>query len=725
MTDAASDDAGALSRRVLDSQTDQTGADDEVIFPDHVLPGVGGEQMSLREGLAKGGIATFLVLLILNSLDELESAALSVLAPEIRDSFGVGDGVIVFLGAASVSFVFLGALPMGWLADRFRRGPIIGVASLAFGLFSLLSGLARHVVVFFFARLGTGISKSNTLPVHNSLIADQYPIGVRGRIASLSIMSGRTVSIISPVLVGGIATLVSWRWTYYTLWIPVAVVAVLAFRLPEPVRGQWEKTDVLGKTGGDGDSAPISLEAAFARLNKVATLRTVLLGFAALGFGLFSRPVLTSLFLEEEYGLGPLGRGTLTTASGVGVIAIMPLVGRRFDRLYRENPTRAMGLIGALVLPSALLLPVQFNMPNPWLFAVLDVPGSLMMFAAFAMVGPLMQAVVPYRLRGIGSALSTLYIFFIGAAGGGLLSAMVIDASGPKTTILVLGLPSTIVGGAFMLNGARHIRRDLSRNVAEILEEQAENDRQREDPEHIPALQLADIDFSYGNVQVLFDVGFEVRKGETLALLGTNGAGKSTILRVIAGLGTPERGVVRLNGRTITFSTPEQRTEMGIQTLLGGSGVWAPLSVLHNLEMGTYQLRDDKAERQRRIEHALELFPELRSRLDERADALSGGQQQMLALARTLLCQPEVLLIDELSLGLAPTAVAELMGHIERLQSTGQTIVIVEQSLNIALELADRAVFIEKGQVRFEGPASDLAERDDLVRAVFLGDEGG
>ncbi len=725
MTDAASDDAGALSRRVLDSQTDQTGADDEVIFPDHVLPGVGGEQMSLRDGLAKGGIATFLVLLILNSLDELESAALSVLAPEIRDSFGVGDGVIVFLGAASVSFVFLGALPMGWLADRFRRGPIIGVASLAFGLFSLLSGLARHVVVFFFARLGTGISKSNTLPVHNSLIADQYPIGVRGRIASLSIMSGRTVSIISPVLVGGIATLVSWRWTYYTLWIPVAVVAVLAFRLPEPVRGQWEKTDVLGKTGGDGDSAPISLEAAFARLNKVATLRTVLLGFAALGFGLFSRPVLTSLFLEEEYGLGPLGRGTLTTASGVGVIAIMPLVGRRFDRLYRENPTRAMGLIGALVLPSALLLPLQFNMPNPWLFAVLDVPGSLMMFAAFAMVGPLMQAVVPYRLRGIGSALSTLYIFFIGAAGGGLLSAMVIDASGPKTTILVLGLPSTIVGGAFMLNGARHIRRDLSRNVAEILEEQAEHDRQREDPEHIPALQLADVDFSYGNVQVLFDVGFEVRKGETLALLGTNGAGKSTILRVIAGLGTPERGVVRLNGRTITFSTPEQRTEMGIQTLLGGSGVWPPLSVLHNLEMGAYQLRDDKAERQRRIEHALELFPELRSRLDERADALSGGQQQMLALARTLLCQPEVLLIDELSLGLAPTAVAELMGHIERLQSTGQTIVIVEQSLNIALELADRAVFIEKGQVRFEGPASELAERDDLARAVFLGDEGG
>lgn len=725
MTDAADKDAGALSRRVLDSQSEQPAAEGEVLFPDDLLPGVGSEEMSLREGLIKGGTATFLVLLILNSLDELESAALTVLAPEIRDSFGVGDGVIVFLGAASVSFVFLGALPMGWLADRFRRGPLIGVASLAFGFFSLLSGLARHVAVFFFARLGTGIAKSNTLPVHGSLIADQYPIGVRGRIASLTIMVGRTVGITSPILVGAIAALVDWRWTYYTLWIPVAVVAVLAFRLPEPVRGQWEKVDVLGEAVDAADPAPISLEAAFARLNKVATLRTVLLGFAALGFGLFSRPVLTSLFLEDEYGLGPLGRGTLTTASGIGVIAIMPFIGRWFDRLYRQNPTKAMALIGALILPSALLLPIQFNMPNPWLFAVLDVPGTLMMFSAFAMVGPLMQAVVPYRLRGIGSALSTLYIFFIGAAGGGLLSALVVDAGGPKTTILILGLPSTIVGGAFMLNGARHIRGDLSRNVAELREEQAEHTRQLQDPDHTPVLQMADIDFSYGNVQVLFDIGFEVRRGETLALLGTNGAGKSTILRVVAGLGTPERGVVRLNGRTVTFATPEQRTAMGIQTLLGGSGVWAPMSVKHNLEMGAHLLRDDKAERQRRIEHTLDLFPELRSRLDDPASTLSGGQQQMLALARTLLHEPEILLIDELSLGLAPTAVAELMGHIERLKSVGQTIVIVEQSLNIALALADRAVFIEKGHVRFEGPAAQLAERDDLVRAVFLGEEGG
>ncbi len=719
-------DTQALSRQVLANEQERaTGSEEQVLFPEDLLPGVGGEEMPLREGLAKGGMATFLVLLLLNSLDELEGAALTVLAPEIRDGFGIGDGVIVFLGAASVSFVFLGALPMGWLADRCRRGTVIGAASLAFGFFTLLSGLARHVVVFFFARLGTGIAKSNTLPVHGSLIADQYPIGVRGRIASLNIMVGRSVNTVSPILVGAIAAYVGWRWTYYVLWIPVAVVAIAAFRLPEPIRGQWEKTDVLGEAIADSDPAPISLEAAFARLNKVATVRTVLLGFAALGFGLFSRPVLTSLFLEDTYGLGSLGRGTLTTASGIGVIAIMPFIGRYFDQLYRTSPTRALTLIGSLILPSALLLPIQFNMPNPWLFALFDIPGSLMMFSAFAMVGPLMQAVVPYRLRGVGSALATLYIFFIGAAGGGLLAALLTDATGTKTTILVLGLPSTILGGAFMMNGARHIRRDLSLNVAELHEEQAEHARQLEDPDNIPVLQVADVDFSYGNIQILFGVSFEVQRGETLALLGTNGAGKTTVLRVVAGLGTPTRGVVRLNGRTITFAAPEQRSAMGVQMLPGGNGVWLPMRVRHNLELGAYQHRHDKTERQQRIDRVVELFPELRDRLDDPASSLSGGQQQMLALARTLLHNPEILIIDELSLGLAPTAVADLIGHIERLKAAGQTIIIVEQSLNIALAVADRAVFLEKGRVRFEGDAAQLAERDDLARAVFFGEEGG
>jgi len=125
------------------------------------------------------------------------------------------------------------------------------------------------------------------------------------------------------------------------------------------------------------------------------------------------------------------------------------------------------------------------------------------------------------------------------------------------------------------------------------------------------------------------------------------------------------------------------------------------------------------------VSRVMDLFPDLASRRGQRAGSLSGGQQQMLALARVLLHEPEVLLIDELSLGLAPAVIQDLLKVVERLQEQGQTIVVVEQSLNIALAIADRAIFLEKGQVRFEGPASELAERDDLARAVFLGREGG
>jgi ABC-type branched-subunit amino acid transport system ATPase component len=221
----------------------------------------------------------------------------------------------------------------------------------------------------------------------------------------------------------------------------------------------------------------------------------------------------------------------------------------------------------------------------------------------------------------------------------------------------------------------------------------------------------------------LFGVGFEVLRGEVLALLGTNGAGKSTALKVAAGLVTSDRGVVRLNGRTVTYATPEQRSRLGIHLLPGGRGVFGEMTVMENLEMGGFAYRSDRSELRRRIERALSTFPLLNQVKSQRADTLSGGQQQMLALAIALLHDPEVLMIDELSLGLAPIVVQELLEIVERLKEQGVTMVVVEQSLNVAAAVADRAVFMEKGTVQFEGPIAELMEREDLARAVFLGGE--
>jgi ABC-type branched-subunit amino acid transport system ATPase component len=225
-------------------------------------------------------------------------------------------------------------------------------------------------------------------------------------------------------------------------------------------------------------------------------------------------------------------------------------------------------------------------------------------------------------------------------------------------------------------------------------------------------------------VQVLFDLAFEVKRGEVLALLGTNGAGKSTALRVAAGLETPSGGVVRLGGRTITYTSPEQRSKLGIHLLPGGKGVFSEMTIAENLEMGAFAYRSDRADLNRRVERVFSLFPMLADRRTKRADTLSGGQQQMLALAIALLHDPEVLMIDELSLGLAPIVVQELIQVVERLKAEGVTLIIVEQSLNVAAAIADRAVFLEKGQVRFSGAMDELMARDDLARAVFLGGRG-
>lgn len=236
-----------------------------------------------------------------------------------------------------------------------------------------------------------------------------------------------------------------------------------------------------------------------------------------------------------------------------------------------------------------------------------------------------------------------------------------------------------------------------------------------------PLLSCRDIDVAYGSVQVLFGVDLDVREGEILALLGTNGAGKSTLLRAVCGLTPPSRGRVELDGVPITGRDPAEVAELGVGFMPGGRAVFPGLTVRENLELAGWLYRDDRSRLESAVEGALTLFPMLRSRLDERAALLSGGQQQMVALAQTLVAAPRLLLLDELSLGLAPVVVAELIEVVRRLRDDGLTVVLVEQSVNVALDVADRAVFMEKGEVRFSGAASELRHRDDLLRSVFIG----
>src|SRR5207302_6259983 len=236
-----------------------------------------------------------------------------------------------------------------------------------------------------------------------------------------------------------------------------------------------------------------------------------------------------------------------------------------------------------------------------------------------------------------------------------------------------------------------------------------------------PLVRTEALDVAYGPVQVLFGVDFEVEQGEIVALLGTNGAGKSTLLKAISGLLKPVGGKVFFEGREIT-GTPANRTAaLGLVQMPGGKSIFPTLTVAENLRLACWLFRGDKQRIDDELEKVLTLFPRMRERFSQMAGNLSGGEQQMMSLGGVFMNRPKVLMIDELSLGLAPTVVGELIDVVhEAHEETGVTIIVVEQSVNVALTLAKRAVFMEKGEVRFTGPTSELLERPDILRSVFI-----
>lgn len=234
-----------------------------------------------------------------------------------------------------------------------------------------------------------------------------------------------------------------------------------------------------------------------------------------------------------------------------------------------------------------------------------------------------------------------------------------------------------------------------------------------------PYLEVDDIHFSYGRMQVLFGISFCVDRGEMLALLGTNGAGKSTVLRVLSGLAAPSQGRVLLDGEDITGTPAEELCHRGVSLVMGGKAVFPDLTVRENLQLGGFILGPEVLAA--RMDRELQRFPLLAERITSPAASLSGGAQQQLAIAKALLTDPSLLCLDELSLGLSPTVVGQLFEIVRQLNAEGVTCVLVEQSLSIAAQLCDRAVFLEKGSVRFDGAPAELLARGDLARAVFLG----
>ena len=233
-------------------------------------------------------------------------------------------------------------------------------------------------------------------------------------------------------------------------------------------------------------------------------------------------------------------------------------------------------------------------------------------------------------------------------------------------------------------------------------------------------LEIKDLEVYYGMIQAIKGVSFEVNEGEVIALIGANGAGKTTILHTITGLLAPKKGTVTFEGKNITKVPGHKIVSMGMAHVPEGRRVFANLTVLQNLKLGAYT-RKDKKEIDETLEMIYKHFPRLEERKNQLAGTLSGGEQQMLAMGRALMSQPQIILMDEPSMGLSPIFVNEIFDIIKEVSKSGTTVLLVEQNAKKALSIADRAYVLETGNIVMEGRADTLLN-DDSVKKAYLGE---
>ncbi len=232
-----------------------------------------------------------------------------------------------------------------------------------------------------------------------------------------------------------------------------------------------------------------------------------------------------------------------------------------------------------------------------------------------------------------------------------------------------------------------------------------------------PLLQIQDLKVSYGAVQALRGVSIDVQKGEIVTLLGSNGAGKSSLLKSIMGMTSNRQGKILFEGREIQNLSTEQIVKMGIALSPEGRGILSTMSVLENLELGAYHRDDWRHE----LDHIYELFPRVKERSHQIAGTLSGGEQQMVAIARALLAKPKLLLLDEPSLGLAPKIIQGIFELIAKIRASGVSILLIEQNAHMALKVADRAYCLQNGRIVLAGTAEELRARKEDTKSAYLG----
>ncbi|GIU88197.1 MAG: hypothetical protein KatS3mg009_2712 [Acidimicrobiia bacterium] len=664
-----------------------------------------------------GGAALFplLVLFGLNAVDELDRTVFGILGPEIRDHFGLTNQGYLSVIALTLLGGLLLEIPLAYYADRLPRARIAVLGAAVWAVFGLMTGLATSILMLVIARSGAGMGRAVVTPTHNSLLSDYYPIAVRAEVYGFHRIANALGAFLGPLVGGLLAEYFGWRVPFFVFVVPTVVLVIVGLRLREPGRGHYERAAAGAEEAVVAtDEAPPSWAESVRILWQVRTLRRIWFSLPFLAASVIGLVSLTSLYYEEIFALSEAQRGYVAAvaepAQILGITLGIPLASRLMLRDpglgLRMLSLVAIGIAGAWVayaLAPAIGVAIAANIVISGLAALLA-PG---IFASLSLA-------IPPKVRSLGFSMASLFVLpgliILYMVGG------IADRWGIRQGMLIM-VPVFLVGAWILSSASLFVRADISR-VWTSTAAQAEVRYQRSQG-LVKLLLVRNLDVSYDNVQVLFGVNFEIDEGEIVALLGTNGAGKSTLLKAIAGVVPADGGAIVFDGRDATYAPPYEIAARGITMVPGGQGVFPSLTVAENLRLAGW-LITDRAEREAAVGRVLDRFPVLRSRLGEPAANLSGGQQQMLTLGMSLLTRPRLLMIDELSLGLAPSIVAELLEAVKALREQGTTVILVEQSVNVALTVAETAYFMEKGEIRFHGPTAELLGRPDVLRSVFL-----
>ncbi len=655
------------------------------------------------------------ILFALNAVDELDRSVFNIVAPEIQEYFGMSLGGFAAVTVLTLLGGLLIEIPLAYYSDRLPRVILAVAGAAVWAVFGLMTGFVTTLFFLIVARFGASFGRAVVTPTHSSLLSDYYPTHVRSEVFGFHRIANATGEFVGLVVGGIIADIYGWRWPFIIFFFPTVVFVIIGRRLKEPGRGHWErKAAGASEDAIHTDEAPPSWAESVRILWQVRTLRRIWFSLPFLAGSIIGFGFLTSFYYDEIFGLSEGQRGIVSAVglpASVAAIAIgIPLAGR----LMLRDPGFGLRLLSVVAVGIAGAWVMFALAPALWVAVVANILISSMAAFLYPGIFASLSLAIPPKVRALGFSMASLFIL------PGLLMIIVVgalaDEYGIRTGLLVM-VPIFLIGAAILSSASMFVKADINR-VWTSTAAQAEVKHQRSQG-LVKLLLVRNLDVSYDNVQVLFGVNLEVDEGEIVALLGTNGAGKSTLLNAIAGLVPADGGAIVFDGRDATYAPPYEITARGIIVVPGGKGVFPSLTVAENLRLAGW-LNKDKRVRNDAVESVLERFPVLRNRMAEPAANLSGGQQQMLTLGMALLTKPRLLMIDELSLGLAPSIVAELLEAVKALKEQGTTIILVEQSVNVALTVAETAYFMEKGEIRFNGPTSELLNRPDVLRSVFL-----